>query len=283
MIEQHHLRIRTLLEENGSIGSKQISDWIQIAYSRAKRWILYTYPVPDTGIPCSFELKPSSELPLGRWMGCYPELRDGKARLTVLQDWSFFLYVLYLSVKDYVQDDDLLQEAFLDRSRLKIGIMNDVYQPFAPLPDPYSMIRHHSFILYLSLRWLSPSEQQRWTLICRKVGHGVAKMMASMEHPLDYADRIETSASRYMQTTAAASCSAKGSEEIVNDALAMDGLTRYFALTCFGIDVVRREHEKNGFHDHWLKEEIELRLSQPDYLNQAILEYVEQIGGGKEI
>ena len=131
-------------KEQGSIDEKIVAEWIDWAMPGARDLV-----GGNAQLRIDATFADPSVLPLGRWMGCYPEFVDGAGKLTVLRDWSVFLLFLDLALDECCTDKEMANKALADRSRLKIGIMNDVYQPFAPLPEAYSMIRHHSLMLIL--------------------------------------------------------------------------------------------------------------------------------------
>jgi hypothetical protein len=261
------------LERIAVLDETQAAAWIKDTIPKATRLVELDSVFQGKELQVDMRIVEPSTVPLGRWMGCYPELKDGKGDLTIIADWSFSLYALYLAVEEACEDKELLRQAFLDRSRIKIGITNDVYQPFAPLPNPYSMIRHHSLILYLSLDWLTEDEKERWKAICRSTGEFVGNSLKDCLDPLAEIRQWEDSARQVMLKTAALSCTKAGAEKILQDMDVMREVKRYYALTCFGIDVVAHRHAKAGNSYAWNFEEI-LALTQDDYLEQSILDYI---------
>jgi hypothetical protein len=261
------------LESNSVLYKEEVSNWISETKPIAQQFIPQGSTFYGRNIEIDFEFIEPKSSSLGRWMGCIPQLKDNKGHITIIPDWSFFLYVLYLSFSDIGINKRLLEDTLLDRSRLRIGITNDVFQPYAPLPDNYSMLRHHSLMLYLAIEWLPENKRNNWKTICHIAGVHVAQRLSTLEDPLQDLKELENSAQQIMQKTASASCSRSGAIEILNDALVMKTISRYFVTTYFGIDVLNYSRSKSKSRD-WIRTEIESKLNDPEYMNHEINLYI---------
>lgn len=270
---------RGKLESAGLINEVQAWKWIKGAIPKATHFVESDPSFQGKEIQMELRFVEPSTVPLGRWMGCYPEFKDGKGDLTAIADWSFSLYVQYLSIEEAFENKELLQQAFLDQSRIKIGITNDVYQPFAPLPKDFSMVRHHSLILYLSFDWLTQEEKERWATVCRYAGEYVAQALKDCADPLEEIRRWENKGRQVMLDTASLTNTKEGAEQILQNAIVMQDVKRYYSLTYFGIDVLARSHAKAGGSDEWNFEQIKA-LTQDDYLEQSIIEYLADYNKG---
>jgi hypothetical protein len=261
------------LEIAGVLNEPQAWKWIKDTIPKAAHFVESDPVFQGKEIQMDLRFVEPSTVPLSRWMGCYPELKEGKGDLTIIADWSFSLYTQYLSIEEAFEDKELLRQAFLDKSRIKIGITNDVYQPFAPLPKEYSMVRHHSLMLYLSFDWLTKEEKEQWKTICRKAGEFVARALKDCADPLDVIRQWEHNGRQVMLATASLTNTKEGAEQILQNAIVMRDVKRYYSLTFFGIDVLARSHAKAGGSDEWNFEQIKA-LSQDDYLEQSIIDYI---------
>ncbi|EXX84780.1 hypothetical protein [Paenibacillus darwinianus] len=261
----------------GSIGEADVSAWIEAALPKARERIAPGFPFHGDDLQVHLSFAEPHAVPLGRWMGCYPELVDGKGQLIALRDWTFYLVFLRKALEPLAADGGMLNRAFADRSRIKIGIMNDVYQPFAPLPEIYSMIRHHSLILYLSFDWLESHEREQWETICGWAGKSVAERLLAHPEPIRAIEEAEERGRSMMLQTASLSCSDEGMQNLLADNEVSKAVTPYLLLTCFGIDVLIKKSRRFGDRDAWLNEEI-LLLSEPDYLEKDILHFVQAAG-----
>ncbi|MFC5653337.1 hypothetical protein ACFPYJ_30325 [Paenibacillus solisilvae] len=267
------------LESAGVINEAQAWKWINDTIPKAAHFVESDPEYQGKEIQMDLRFVEPSTVPLCRWMGCYPELKDGRGDLTAIADWSFSLYTQYLSIEEAFEDKELLQQAFLDQSRIKIGITNDVYQPFAPLPNDYSMVRHHALILYLSFDWLTQEEKERWKTVCRNAGEFVVKALKGSKNPLEDIRQWENNGRQVMLATASLTNTKEGAEQILQDEIVMQDVKRYYSLTYFGIDVLARSHAKAGDSDEWNFEQIKA-LSQDDYLEQSIIDYIADCNKG---
>ncbi|WP_274654692.1 hypothetical protein [Paenibacillus humicola] len=274
---------RRELASAGRIDEAQAREWVSGTIPMAARYIEPAEADTPFEIRMHLRFAEPSAVPLGRWMGCYPELIGGQGDLTIIADWSFSLYAQYLSIEAAFEDEaerTVLQHAFLDRSRIKIGIANDVYQPFAPLPEAYSMVRHHSLMLYMSLDWLTREEKERWTAISRRAGEAVAGMLEESADPLETVRRWEHDGRRVMLETGPMTVSAEGMERILRDEDIMRDVKRYYALTYFGIGVLAYDHARAGGTEAWKREQIGA-LPQADYMERLILDYLADCRKGR--
>jgi hypothetical protein len=268
------------LENAAVLNEAQAWKWVKDTIPKAAHFVESDPIFQGKEIQMDLRFVEPSAVPLCRWMGCYPELVDGRGDLTIIEDWSFSLYAQYLSIEEAFEEKELLQHAFLDQSRIKIGITNDVYQPFAPLPNNYSMVRHHSLILYLSFDWLTQEEKERWKTVCQYAGEFVAEALKDYPAPLAEIRQWEHKGRQVMLDTAPLTDTKSGAEQILQNANVMQDVKRYYALTYFGMDVLVRSHAKAGGSDEWNFEQIKA-LSQDAYLEQSILDYIADFKKGE--
>ncbi|MET3505274.1 hypothetical protein [Halalkalibacter oceani] len=265
------------LEQVSILNEELVSKWIDETVEIVKALLPDSSPFKGSELLFNLAFIDPESAPLGRWMGCYPEMKMDKAQLTVIPDWSFFLYQLYLSLQIDGMDVNVLKKALLDQSRLRIGITNDVFQPYAPLPEGYSMLRHHSLMLFLAVEWLPEESRKNWQEICSVAGRYMANYLSDFPNPLQVLTEVEDSAAQFMRETASASCTKAGLVKLMNISSVRETTQLYFAATCFGIDVLSKAFLKQARdnRDEWLKNEIENELIKPDYLNAEILSYLQ--------
>lgn len=99
----------------------------------------------------------------GRFMGAWPVSGADGVEIFTLSNWDFFLSLLEASVEP-AGPPGAFAPLMTNRSRIWVGIMNDVLQCFVndPPKGTYSMIRHHALMLLTATLWLPDDWQTPW-------------------------------------------------------------------------------------------------------------------------
>lgn len=114
--------------------------------------------------------------------------------ITVLENWAYPLWLMFRDTPELLSDAHPGEAKRRCRIRLRMGVTNDVWQPFVPgPPSGYSMVRHHALMLAGAWTWLPPADQREWAHVlevtCRRAVTLFGGATASVLDQMDDAER----------------------------------------------------------------------------------------------
>lgn len=106
----------------------------------------------------SIELRDARESPYGVYLGSWIEDRPRGPIIYSQANWATPLALMFLDTPQWLTDHG----PPVCRTRMQMGVTNDVWQPFVINPPVYSMVRHHALMLTAAWCWLADDDRQLW-------------------------------------------------------------------------------------------------------------------------
>lgn len=183
------------------------------------------------------------DTPFGLFMGAWPTRGSKGVEIYSLPNWGFFLALLEASL-EAIKPSTELEKMVMNRSRIWIGIMNDVLQCFVndPPKGTYSMIRHHALMLLSATLWLPDDWQRAWFGIYEASAQW-AQSHWTISGSLDtFLWTIETQAFEAFRKLAALSVSQSDWKWIEDFSPEIGHIFTYFQATCVAVAPLSREY-----------------------------------------
>jgi hypothetical protein len=149
--------------QTSRVEDDRASQWVMKARALAAPLILEAGSVADPApvVPCRVE-SPADAL-FGNFMVAWLEPATMPRQVRHLPDGAFFLQVLRRAYAPALTRRPELAVLLKDESRLEMSLTNDVLQiQLHPLTEGYSMIRHHSLMLFCAALWLEEPWRGQW-------------------------------------------------------------------------------------------------------------------------
>lgn len=105
--------------------------------------------------------------PYGPFLGSWIESEDSSGPvIRVLENWAHPFWLMFYHTPELLEGCPSQDAWRRCRIRLRMGVTNDVWQPFVPGPTSgYSMVRHHALMLAGAWTWLPSEDQREWQYV----------------------------------------------------------------------------------------------------------------------
>ncbi len=134
---------------------------------QAKQWIDEVRPLVKSLVPSTehtrvdeltIAVRNFRESPYGMYLGSWIEDRATGPIIYSQESWATPLALMFIYTPHWLFE----QGPLICRTRMQIGVTNDVWQPFVTNPEAYSMVRHHGLMLTAAWCWLPEDYRRLW-------------------------------------------------------------------------------------------------------------------------
>lgn len=236
----------------GTISPADATNWVTTATAHVNS-LLRLPGVPAAPKPVRTAAAPSAHAGLyGSFMLTWPEVYEDRSVINHLPSGDFFLHVLAQAYEPILRQRPDLRTLLSDRTRLELALTNDVLQvQLIEGPGAYSMIRHHSLMLFEATLWLPRLPRRQWLdlyTLAAKLAHSDRTRTPSKGE----LSEIEGSAFEVMRQKAEQSADPEGMHELTLDP-AISSFLEYqmwatAALGALTRDYVSHEGERSVWH-----------------------------------
>jgi hypothetical protein len=249
-----------------------LHEWVEGAKPLAQQLLPNTSPYKDKPLPIVPTLLPCEDAVYGRFMGGWPDNTGDSVNLYVTNDWSFYLMLLRTALDPVVSNE--LESVFFDGSRVKVGVINDVLQPFIALPESYSMVRHHSLMLLIGTLWLDSPSRDKWFQLYGDCSRLLKEQYRLVSDTKALLGDIEAKGLRIFKQYGYKTLSDEGIEELISDTALLKELIDYIQATCFGIAVLFEQYSLSSDKEKWLESQLTTKVTKQDYLYEEFDAYI---------
>lgn len=214
-----------------------------------------------------------SMAPYGQFMGAWPIMEDQEVHIFTLPNWGFFLALIEASLSP-LEHVVQLSPIFLNRSRIWIGIMNDVLQCFVnnPPEGTYSMIRHHALMLFAATLWLPEPWRRQWFDLYEAVAEWACRNWTVPGDPADYLYQIESRAFSVFRQLAPISASSARWDWVNDYQCELEAVLTYIRATCLSVAPLSRIYQSMAASEHmiWLQKMVNEDHAREDFNLEGI-------------
>lgn len=210
----------------------------------------------------------------GQWMLTWPEARPDRQLIHHVPDGTVFLRLLERVYAPIFDRHPSLKRLLDNRSRLEMSITNDVLQvQLIPGDGVYSMIRHHSLMLFEATLWLENTSRIAWGELYSHVADFAMAERRNIPSLTELAD-VEAAGFQVMRSSAARSLDPGAVDELLMDPV-MDPLITYQRWAAVGIAVLWRDFAAHEAASEMLWHDRQLGRYQDDnYLTESLWKWL---------
>lgn len=137
--------------------------WVMKAHELAAPLVAQAGSVADPAPVVPHRVASAADGVFGNFMLAWLEPATVPRQVRHLPDGAFFLQLLRRAYAPALRRRPELAVLLEDESRLEMSLTNDVLQiQLRPLVEGYSMIRHHSLMLFCAALWLEEPRRRQW-------------------------------------------------------------------------------------------------------------------------
>jgi hypothetical protein len=141
----------------------QAKEWVSKARDLAAPLVAQAGSVADPAQVVPHRVASAADGMFGNFMLAWLEPTTVPRQVRYLPDGAFFLQLLRRAYAPALRRRPELAVLLEDASRLEMSLTNDVLQiQLRPLAEGYSMIRHHSLMLFCAALWLDEPRRSQW-------------------------------------------------------------------------------------------------------------------------
>ncbi len=206
--------------------------------------------------------------PYGLFMSAWPQWHGDHVYIYYLQDWTLSIALQHKVFGFAWKAEPALERAFYDRSRLEVGIMNDVLQCFVldPPAGTYSMIRHHALMLFEATLWLEPEKKTRWVTLYKNIAVR-AQETWPRENLQQYLQNRETVAFEIFQERREESLVPRQLQQLLSNPEVVKPVLDYLEAAAVAVGVLAWGYSRviPEEQDQWLRQHIWEHHRHSDY------------------
>lgn len=178
---------------------KDIARWAVMDFMQANQWIVQVRPLVKTMVSPALHNqvdgltlvgRQTQESPYGDFLGSWLGLGPQGPIIYTQENWAKPLWLMFFHTPHWLMNEG----PFICQIRMRMGITNDVWQPFVKNPAVYSMIRHHALMLAAAWCWLPVQERRHWTLVIEDQLQVARRLFGSAGDVVAICNRIERTA-----------------------------------------------------------------------------------------
>jgi hypothetical protein len=261
------------LQPPGAAGAPQVAmesrltqAWVEKASQRSKALLELAGKVADPAPVEAHLVSRPSNWPHGRFMLAWLEPSTKPRQVRHLPDASFFLRLLEISYRPVLEKRPDLRDLLSDATRPEMSITNDVLQiQLRGLDTGYSMIRHHSLMLFTAALWLDSPRREQWLQLYDELVTYVDSLgRPSLERLRD----IETSAFADFHRLAPDTIGEQGAAAVIADEGELKSILDYQLYAAVAIGLLWREYRAlpEKFRRDWFRRQLSELYVRPEYL-----------------
>ncbi|HVT70804.1 MAG TPA: hypothetical protein VHF26_23855 [Trebonia sp.] len=200
----------------------------------------------------------------GDFMICWPEHRADAEAICHIADAGFFLRLLRKAYEPALRRAPGLGRVITPSSRCEVAFTNDVLQvQLREVTSGYSMIRHHSLMLFYGTLWLDEPARTQWFTLYAEVARAVTETTPlPARHQLD---AIERRAFDDFARLAERSVRSPGS--LLDDEALLGPVLDYLRFAAVAIAAVEYDHRQAHPEnlDSWHSSQLQQGYQSEDY------------------
>lgn len=252
------------VRENSAITDEQAAAWIAKGVACAESLLRLA---GDAARPRPVVAERAASRPrFGDFMICWPEHRGDAEAICHIADAGFFLSLLGRAYGPALRPNSNpgLGRVLTGASRSEVAFTNDVLQvQLEEVPSGYSMIRHHSLMLFYGTLWLDEPERTEWFTLYTAIARAV---IASTPLPTqDRLDAIERQA--FDDFARLAELSIQSPHGLLGDEMTLGPILDYLRFAAVAIAAVEYDYRRTprGDRDAWHHRHLRLGYQSDDY------------------
>jgi hypothetical protein len=247
--------------------------WVSKASARSAPLVALAGSVGDPSPVAPRAVAVPEDWPFGRFMTAWLDRAPAVRLVRHLPDCSFFLRLLDRVYEPVLTAQPDFATLLRDESRPEMSLTNDVLQiQLHDLGPRYSMVRHHSLMLFLAATWLDDPQRSAWLALydalvtyvdTRPQGRPGLTELEDVE--AGAFDDFVTLAPRTIETAdAVALLSSRHGE--------LDRIVDYQLYAAVAIGLQWRDYRTLDVDDRqqWLEDQLSAGYLRPDYLEEQL-------------
>ena len=237
----------------------------------------------DGRLPVVPRVIPADEGRFGQLMPAWPETEQRPVPIDILDNWGLALFLLRATVGEPPEARERVEVLFGDRSRIRIGVTNDVLQGFVndPPPTSYSFVRHHALMLFLATLWLPEAQRRGWLEVFDRCSVTLCRECALLESPdpLGWIDRTAGTGASILAEHGPGTRSDGGSAAFLENDETLAPYLCYLGTTSLAVASVAHQYERCSPAERpaWRTRAATVWHAEPDFNTAWILEYLDTV------
>jgi len=200
----------------------------------------------------------------GDFMICWPEHRADAEAICHIADAGFFLRLLRKAYEPTLRYNSGLGRVITGPSRCEVAFTNDVLQvQLREVASGYSMIRHHSLMLFYGTLWLDEPARTEWFTLYAEVARTVTEANPlPAQHQLDAIERRA-----FDDFVRLAEQSIRSPDILLSDEVALRPILDYLRFAAVAIAAVEYDYRQTRREnlDAWHSQQLQLGYQSDDY------------------
>jgi hypothetical protein len=250
------------VRQSAAITDEQAAAWIAKGVARAEPVLRLA---GDAAQPRRVVAERAAGRPrFGDFMICWPEHHGDAEAIRHIADAGFFLSLLGLAYAPALRSSPGLGRVITDASRCEVAFTNDVLQvQLREVSSGYSMIRHHSLMLFYGTLWLEEPARTAWFTLYAEIARAV---IAST--PLPTQARLDAIEGRaFDDFVRLAELSIQSPDALLDDEMTLGSILDYLRFAAVAIAAVEYDYcqAPRGDRDAWHSRQLQLGYQSDDY------------------
>ena len=237
----------------------------------------------DGDLPVTVHVVSAEESSHGQLMPAWPVIEKRPVPIYVLENWGLFLYLLRATVGEPAESTQWVDRLFCDRSRIQVGITNDVVQAFVNYPPPssYSFVRHHALMLFLAILWLPEPQRSGWLQIldwCSRTLCDECDILG-LADPLQWVETVAVDGARILRDHGPTTQTDEGVAAFLADEAVLTSYLPYLGTTSLAVASLSYQY---GFspaaeRPSWQTHAANVWHAEPDFNTAWMLAFLETL------
>ena len=238
--------------------------------------------VVDGQLPVVVHVVPAVEGKFGQLMPALPVTDLRPVPISILENWGLALFLQRATVGEPAQASAKVDGLFRDRSRIRIGITNDVLQGFVrDPPSNYSFVRHHALMLFLATLWLPEPQRRGWFEIFHLCSRTLCDE-CGLHHkadPLGWLEATARAGAQILGEYGPATRDDEGVASFLQNGPVLAEYLPYLGATSLAVAALAHQHDlcPSDERQAWRTRQVSAGHAEPDFNTTWILEYLETL------